>query len=169
MFVSPSGQKLQYTELKKGELRAKLSREKNSHFTYSKEYLAAAVSMVDDVKVAVDEARASQAKWMTAKGFTYPAPRKVSEFAAVPLRPSEARADELREMWVENEMHPMPVGRTVELPPGQPDFDSIPTFSSLFGGSQLPRYERPYDRYSACIRVLFGCQLRCATTFLSQP
>lgn len=29
-----SGQKLQYTELKKGEMRSKLAREKNTHFTY---------------------------------------------------------------------------------------------------------------------------------------
>ena len=56
-----SGQKLQYTELKKGEMRAKLVRERNSHFTYSTEFLSAAVSMVDETRLRLD-AEAEAAK-----------------------------------------------------------------------------------------------------------
>jgi hypothetical protein len=37
--------------------------------------------------------------------------------------------------WVENELHPKPVARGVELPPGQPDFYSYATSGNrIFGG-----------------------------------
>lgn len=141
-----SGQKLQYTELKKGEMRARLGREKGTHFTYSKDYLAAAVSMVDETRLALDAAAESRAKWKTKRGFVYPAPRRIEDFTKHPMKPSNSRIDSLREPWVENEMHPLPVARSVELPEGQPDFDTIPLQAGLlFGGLHLPKYERPYD------------------------
>jgi hypothetical protein len=141
-----SGQKLQYTELKKGEMRAKLGREKNTHFTYSKDYLAAAVSMVDETRLKLDAEAEARAAWKTKRGFVYPAPKKVVEFAQHPSKPSNSRIDALKEPWVENEMHPLPVGRQIELAEGQSDFDTIPAQGKeLFGGLHVPKYERPYD------------------------
>ena len=141
-----SGQKLQYTELKKGEMRAKLGREKNTHFTYAQGYLAAAVSMVDETRLKKDQELESKAQWKTKRGFVYPAPKKVAEFAAHPHKPSTSRVEELKEPWVENEMHPLPVGRASVLQEGQPDFDTIPAQGKeLFGGLHVPQYERPYD------------------------
>jgi hypothetical protein len=141
-----SGQKLQYTELKKGELRATLGREKNAHFTYAAGYLAAAVSLVDEPRLLLDQALESRAKWKTKRGFVYPAPKQVAEFAAHPLKPSTSRVDELMEPWVENERHPLPVGRSGGLKEGQPDFDTIPAQGkALFGGLHVPTYARPYD------------------------
>ena len=141
-----SGQKLQYTELKKGEMRAKLGREKNTHFTYAHGYLAAAVSMVDETRLKKDQELESQAQWKTKRGFVYPAPKRVAEFAAHPRKPSTSRVEELKEPWVENEMHPLPVRRGSVLKEGQPDFDTIPAQGKeLFGGWHVPQYERPYD------------------------
>lgn len=127
-------------------MRSRLAREKNTHFTYSENYLAAAVSMVDAPRLALDEAAASRAQWMTKRGFVYPAPKKVSEFLHHPLRPTDARIDALSSAWVENEAHPSPMGRSSELPFGQPDFDTIPSQGEkLFGGLHVPKFERPYD------------------------
>ena len=141
-----SGQKLQYTELKKGEMRSKLAREKNSHFTYSTEFLSAAVSMVDETRLRLDAEAEAKARWKTKRGFVYPAPKKTSEFYVHPNKPSDSRIDILKEPWVENEMHPKPQGRSVVLPEGQPDFDCIPAQGkALFGGLYAPKFERPYD------------------------
>jgi len=145
-----SGQKLQYTELKKAEMRKRLSAEKDGVFTYSLDFQSAAVSLVDETRLAQDAKEANQAAWMTKRGWVYPAPKKPSEYNVHPHKPSESRVDILKEQWIENELHPTDVARDAELPDGQSDFDCIPSNGKqIFGGQHLPVFEREYD--SACV------------------
>jgi len=104
------------------------------------------VSMVDETRLRLDAEAESKARWKTKRGFVYPAPRKVEDFAKHDGKPSAARIDSLQEPWVENELHPPPAARTIELKPGQRDFDTIPAQGAeLFGGMRVPKFERPYD------------------------
>lgn len=140
-----SGQALQFTRLKKDELRAKLGRRKDAHFTYSKDYLSAAVAMVDD-EVPIRTRTVEKSKWKTARGFVYPAPRPPTDFIAHPHKPSESRIAMLAEPWVENELHPKPVSRDASSLDG-PDFNSLPVAggSTIFGGFRKPAFARSYD------------------------
>ena len=141
-----SGQKLQYSTLKQAEMRAHLGREKNCHFTYSKDFLSAAMSMVDASMMEAAAEKASKAKWKTQRGFVYPAPKNKQEYAIHPNKPSESRIDLLAEPWVENENVPRPVQRDTVLKEGQPDFDSIPVCGGrVFGGLRPAVFEREYD------------------------
>lgn len=57
--------------------------------------------------------------------FRYPAPKSHADFIAVPNNVSEARAEELKEQWVENAYHPSIFKDTkpkVARADGAPDF-----------------------------------------------
>ena len=142
-----SGQKLQYTKLKKAETRNRLKGEKNVMFTYSKDFLSQSVSMVDETRLKQEAEQESRARWKTQRGFVYPAPKKPQEYNAHPHKPSDSRIDILCEPWVENEFHPQPLGRDSVLPDDQEvDFDTIPSNGKMiFGGFEHPRFERDYD------------------------
>ena len=71
-----STQKLAYTEIKKAELRDRLSKEKNCTFTYSQDYTSQTVSMVDAERLKHVLEEENKKKWKTKRGFKYPAPRK---------------------------------------------------------------------------------------------
>ena len=145
-----SGQKLQYTELKKAEQRARLAKEKNVVFVKSMQdnFLSLIVPMVDEGNLERDEAAASRAKWKTARGFVYPAPKVPGSYNVHPQKPSESRVEQLREEWVENELHQDQEGRVSEpekfVEPNV-DFDTIPCFPQEFGGFRPPEFEREYD------------------------
>jgi hypothetical protein len=94
-----SGQALQYTEAKKKEMREKLVKDKNATYTYSNDFQSLAVEMVDEVKVARDEAAESKGRWKTGKGFVYPAPRPASEFNKHPMQPSKTRCVVVLRVW----------------------------------------------------------------------
>ena len=52
----------------------------------------------------------------------------------------------MSEEWVENELHPQNVKRKIQLKPGQPDFDTVPSNGKMiFGGSEAPKYTREYE------------------------
>ena len=140
-----SSQKLAYTEIKKQEMRDRLSREKNCTFTYSKDFTSQTVSMVDGERLKQVEEEENRSRWKTKRGFKYPAPRKASEYAVHPDKPSQSRIEILHEEWVENELHPENVKREIQLKLGQPDFDTVPSNGKMiFGGFEAPKYSRDY-------------------------
>jgi len=77
-----SSQKLAYTEIKKEQMRQRLSKAKNCSFTYSQQFTSQTVSMVDAERLKQVELEDSRKANMTSKGFIYPAPRKPSEYDA---------------------------------------------------------------------------------------
>ncbi|CAM9166251.1 unnamed protein product [Chrysoparadoxa australica] len=139
-------QKLNYTELKKEELRRRLAQEKNVTFTYSSDFVSQTVSLVDEHRIAEEAAAESRSTWMTKRGFVFPAPKKPSEYAVHPRKPSQSRIDILREPWVENEQRNGGEPQRDVLLPGQPDFDTVPSNGGMiFGGWEAPRYQRDFD------------------------
>ncbi|GMH93870.1 hypothetical protein TL16_g12744 [Triparma laevis f. inornata] len=141
-----STQRLAYTEIKKAQMRDRLSKEKNCTFTYSQDYTSQTVSMVDAERLKHVLEDENKAKWKTKGGFCYPAPRKASEYAIHPDKPSQSRIDILSEEWTENEMHPENVKREIKLKPGQPDFNTVPSNGKMiFGGFEAPKYTRDYE------------------------
>ena len=146
-----SGQKLQYTELAKAAQREELSKIKNCTFVRSTNdnFLSLVVPMVDEGKLERDQKLASKAKWMTSRGFVYPAPREPGTWNRHPKNVSASRAEELREEWVEGELFPDPEGRE-DHPDrwvGGKNFDSIPAFAREFGGYTRPVFEREYNSH----------------------
>ena len=140
-----SSQKLAYTEIKKQQMRDRLSKEKNCTFTYSKDFTSQTVSMVDGERLKQVEEEDNKSRWKTKRGFIYPAPRKASEYAVHPDKPSQSRVEILREEWVENELHPENVKREIKLKPGQSDFDTVPSNGKMiFGGFEAPNFSRDY-------------------------
>ena len=146
-----SGQKLQYTELAKAAQREELSKIKNCTFVRSTNdnFLSLVVPMVDEGKLERDQKLASKAKWMTKKGFVYPAPREPGTWNRHPKNVSESRAEQLKEEWVEGELFPDPEGREdhPDKWTGGKNFDSIPAFAREFGGYTKPQYEREYNSH----------------------
>jgi len=129
-----SGQKLQYTEMKKREMRERLGGDKTATYTYSADFQSLAVELVDEGKIKRDEEADAKKKWVTKRGFVYPAPKPPSEFNKHSKAPDASRAEELEQPWVENENHPAPVSRDEILDPNKPQFDYLPASDMIFGG-----------------------------------
>ena len=140
-----SSQRLAYTEIKKEKMRQRLSKAKNCTFTYSQQFTSQTVSMVDAERLKQVEEEESRSRWKTKKGFVYPAPRKATEYAVHPQKPSQSRIEILTEEWIENELHPENVKREVKLKDGQPDFNTVPSNGKMiFGGLEAPKFTREF-------------------------
>ena len=88
-----SSQKLAYTEIKKQQMRDRLGKEKNCTFTYSQDFTSQTVSMVDGERLKQVEEEDNRSRWKTKRGFIYPAPRKASDYAVHPDKPSQSRIE----------------------------------------------------------------------------
>ena len=97
--VGYSGQRLNSVEAAKATLRAVLAADTSGSYTMAPEYGSAAVPLIDEGRMAATAAAESRAKWKTARGFVYPAPRPASEYARHPDAVSPARAAELAAPW----------------------------------------------------------------------
>ena len=129
-----SGQKLQSTEFQKEEMRKRLAKKKGSSFTYSSDFQSLSFSLInqDDVKRNADALSKSQ--YTTSRGFVYPAPRDSAESRRHKRAVSSARAEELREPWIENLYHPKPLERGDDGASAGKTFDSVPVKDVIFGG-----------------------------------
>ena len=149
-------QKLNYTELKKQQLRTRLALDKSATFTYSQDFVSQTVSLVDEFRIAQNAAAESRKAWMTPKGFVYPAPKPKGEYALHPHKPSASRIDMLKEPWVENEV--TGGGDAAALAKarfdpatmtGEKDFSTVPSNGAMmFGGYLPPAYARQYDSHA---------------------
>ena len=141
-----SGQKMQFIEWEKEELRKRLAKDKKATYTYSEEYQSLAVCLVNEEKMVEKAKQDSKAKFTTKRGFVYPAPRKPEEYSKHPKQVSESRRADLEAPWIENLFHPKPLARGGGLDDlgGKPDFDSIPTQGvGLFGGYNADGTKNP--------------------------
>jgi hypothetical protein len=99
--VSYSGQKLNSRAAQMAALRQHLAADKDATFTTSLEFVSQTIGVVDPSEISKTEARLSQSKWKTPKGFVYPAPRPVATYAVHPNRLTEARVRDLQLPWVD--------------------------------------------------------------------
>jgi|EP00945_MAST-04E_sp_MAST-4E-sp1_P000018 hypothetical protein len=130
-----SGQKLQFTEFQKEQMRKRLSTVRNATFTYSQEFQSMTMCLVNEDDIEKDAQLASLAKYTTPSGFVYPAPKDPAEYSKHPRQVSKQRQEELKEPWVENQSTGAPPGRSFQLRVGQKDFDTVPVIQSKpFGG-----------------------------------
>ena len=130
-----SGQKLQFTEFQKEQMRKRLSKVKDATFTYSQEFQSMTMCLVNEDDIEKDAQLASLAKFTTPGGFVYPAPKDPAEYSKHPKQVSKQRQEELREPHIENSSTGAPPGRSFQLKVGQKDFDTVPVIKSKpFGG-----------------------------------
>jgi hypothetical protein len=148
-----AAQKLNYTELKKEELRARLCKQKNATFTYSKDFVSQTVSLVDEFRVQQTADVKSKSQWMTQRGFKYPAAKQSNEYAIHPHKPSASRIDMLKEPWIENESDTSTTtiaSNTKRFDAatmcGTKDFDCVPSNGAkVFGGLKRAVYTKQFD------------------------
>jgi hypothetical protein len=149
-----AAQKLNYTELKKEELRARLCKQKNATFTYSKDFVSQTVSLVDEFRVQQTADAKSKSQWMTQKGFKYPAAKQSNEYAIHPHKPSASRIDMLKEPWIENECNTRTTNTNASSTQrfdaatmcGTKDFDCVPSNGAkVFGGLKRAVYTKQFD------------------------
>jgi hypothetical protein len=93
------GQKLNAREWQMSLLREQLAAAKGATFSFQPEYGSRTVTVLAPEDIAREEAAASRRKWMTQRGFQYPAVRSMEERLAHPRRLTEARAAELAHPW----------------------------------------------------------------------
>jgi len=126
-----SGQKLQYTEWQKEQIRERAIKDTKNHYTYSQQYISGSLCPVNAEQLEEDQERERRSKFITEKGFVYPAPKEPTEFNKHPYAISEARAIDLRSAW--------------EPPPGG-DVDAIS--NNKVDKSQVPEHLRDRPDYS---------------------
>ena len=102
--------------------------------------------MVNEDEIELQAKLDSRAKFTTKSGFVYPANKDEEELrhSRVPKDVSQARKDDLATKWVEGLYSGKALGRDVELPPGQKDFDTVPSNGKLiFGGYHADGTKNP--------------------------
>ncbi len=132
-----SGQKRQYTEWQKEHMRRKLAKDKGATYTYSENFNSLTMCMVNEEEIEKQAAIDSKKKWTTQGGFTYPVAKDLEELARsrVPKDVDEARKEDLRAPWIENQYHPQPLQRGGGALDGKDEFDCIPSNGGMiFGG-----------------------------------
>eukprot|EP01029_Cantina_marsupialis_P030980 TRINITY_DN867_c0_g1_i7.p1 TRINITY_DN867_c0_g1~~TRINITY_DN867_c0_g1_i7.p1 ORF type:complete len:875 (-),score=249.13 TRINITY_DN867_c0_g1_i7:576-3200(-) len=129
-----SGQTLNLSDRQREDMRHKLAKQKGATFTYSKQFQSLAVPLVTEEDVKKKDIKEREDKFMTKRGFVYPAPRKPKEFYKHPMAPSASRVEQLAEQWVENELQPKPLERGLSQVSNKPSFVAVPSSSgNVFG------------------------------------
>jgi hypothetical protein len=141
-----SGQKRAYLEWQKEDMRQRLAAgDKSATYTYSEDYHSLSMCMVNEEEIDLQAKLASKAKFTTPSGFVYPAPKDPALYNRHPRQLSEARKEDLRTKWVENENHPINVQPdAVDDISGRPSFDDVPSLIPPKGyhadGSENPEF-----------------------------
>lgn len=121
-------------------MRKRLALDHNTTYTYSREFHSQTLSLVNPEALQQLEEQEQRKRWTTARGFVYPAPRKPGDYYKHADAPSEARCEDLRVPFVDNENHPKPVSRDDGSRPGgdqshRPEFSTLPSRDMVFGGT----------------------------------
>eukprot|EP00516_Mucochytrium_quahogii_P000788 CAMPEP_0203761454 /NCGR_PEP_ID=MMETSP0098-20131031/14544_1 /ASSEMBLY_ACC=CAM_ASM_000208 /TAXON_ID=96639 /ORGANISM=" , Strain NY0313808BC1" /LENGTH=199 /DNA_ID=CAMNT_0050655459 /DNA_START=110 /DNA_END=705 /DNA_ORIENTATION=+ len=125
-----SGQKLNFTEWQYDQWRKRLANHSNVTYTYSKQFQSLSFPLVKEEQIIKDQEEEARQRFITKRGFVYPASRTSAECRQGRRSVSEARAEDLKQPWAE----PKPARDHREAGCG-PDFDCIPTNEyDLFGG-----------------------------------
>ena len=141
-----SSQSRNFTEITKEAMRKELAKDRNATYTYSMDYNSLTMCMVNEDEIELQAKLDSRAKFTTKSGFVYPATKDEEELrhSRVPKDVSQARKDDLAAKWVEGLYSGKALGRDIELPPGQKDFDTVPSNGKLvFGGYHADGAKNP--------------------------
>ena len=95
------------------------------HYTYSKDLLSGAFVLVDPIKEAKREKKATQAKFLTKEGFQWPKARTPNEINSLPEKLPSGTYPVIETEFVENEWNQVQDNRLpkAELTEGRQDFN----------------------------------------------
>jgi hypothetical protein len=150
-----SGQKNNYKEIKLDQMRARLQKIPGATFTFSEEFQSLTFSLINEGLIKANERQETKNKFITKKGWVYPAPRDSMEARRDPnTQLSQTRIDDLRVPWDEAGS----LGGTAHASNNHPaprnssgiEFDCIPSKSNEegFGGYKSDGTKNP-DFYTS--------------------
>jgi len=171
-----SGQALNTAELQKKALREKMAgQEGQKLWTYSEQHNSGCFPMLDK-EVSLDRMLRQEVKQDDGReAFRYPRPREAADCRKPANSVSEARKDELRCEWVENELHPemekkevvrgafdaqsLGIGGAHVIPVRRPVLHLPPPDSDAHAEAETPQPEKKYPpmRFQARASVGLEC------------
>ena len=89
-----SGQRLNYYEQQKEQLRKTISQDKGNFYTYSPEHLSLAFPVVNENEIAYNEKMMNQSKWKTPDGFQNVTRKSKQEYTLHPKKPPQDVLDD---------------------------------------------------------------------------
>lgn len=92
-----SGQRLNYYEQQKEEIRKKVAQDKANFYTYSPEHLSLAFPIVNENHIEQNEKILNQSKWTTKGGFHNVTKKPMEEYNVHPKKPSQDMLDDLKD------------------------------------------------------------------------
>lgn len=92
-----SGQRLNFYEQQKEELRKTISKDKKNFYTYAADHLSLAFPVVNENEIEYNEKMMSMSKWKTPEGFQNVTRKSKAEYTVHPKKPSEDVMDDLKE------------------------------------------------------------------------
>jgi hypothetical protein len=96
-----SGQRLNYYEQQKEELRKTISKDKGNFYTYSPEHLSLAFPVVNENEIAYNEKMMNQSKWKTPDGFQNVTRKSKEEYTIHSKKPPQDILDDLKDPYYE--------------------------------------------------------------------
>jgi hypothetical protein len=144
-----SQQALNFKTKAMGEMRQRLSKIKNSTFTFSKDFVSQTLSVVDEDADRKVFQEAEKKQWLTQKGFRYPYPKTRKELITHPKRPTETRIEDLKEPWLADLVPPpgrkVTEGGDPELIAKEDGYITQAKSITYFGALQPPQFERDFE------------------------
>eukprot|EP01034_Spumella_vulgaris_P034753 gene34753-42863_t len=142
-----STQSLNYKTKAFGELRAKITEDKGTTYTYSQDFVSQTICAIDEESEAKRSAAESKNHWLTSKGFQYPKPKTRNELIGHKNKPSESRIDELKEPFVDSTDVKASAGDTEdpELRRREKGYTTRMRGTELFGSLNPPEFGREFQ------------------------
>ena len=94
-----SGQKLNYFEQQKEEIRKSVAEDKAHFYTYSPDHLSLAFPIINENEIEVKEKMLNQSKWRTPEGFHNVTKKPKEEYNMHPKKPPQCVLDDLRDPY----------------------------------------------------------------------
>jgi len=96
-----SGQRLNYYEQQKEQIRETVSKDKGNFYTYSPEHLSLAFPVVNENQIEYQEKMLNQSKWKTPGGFHNVTKKLKNEYSLHPKKPPQDILDDLNDPYFE--------------------------------------------------------------------
>jgi hypothetical protein len=143
-----SQQALNFNVLAMTEMRQRLSRVKNTTFTFSEDFVSQTLCVVDEDVDRKSILEREKEKWLTQKGFRYPHPKTRQDLIVHAKRPTETRIEDLREPWM-TDLVPPPDRKAESSDPEtlsrERGYCVQIKSGNMFGTLQPPEFERDFE------------------------
>lgn len=90
-----AGQKLNFNEFQKEQLRKRIEKDTANFYTYSEDHLSLAFPVVNENEITVKEKAANEAKWTTKDGFSNVPKKTLEEWKTHGKKPPQSMIDDL--------------------------------------------------------------------------